>query len=46
MSVVKEVQEINKLDAYASYYIQSDCDHLNLDNGNIESILFSRQSMR
>lgn len=42
ISVVRVVREQNRLDAYQSYYIQSNENSLNLDNGNIESALFSR----
>lgn len=30
------------LDPFESYYIQLDSNSMNLDNGNIESVLFSR----
>lgn len=42
VSVVKNVRNTNELDAYGSYYIQSNPDCLNLDNGNIETPLFTR----
>lgn len=42
VSVVRNVRDTNRLDAYESYHIQSNADVLNLDNGNIESILFTR----
>lgn len=41
VSVVKCVRDVNRLDAYESYFIQSNADSMNLDNGYIESILFS-----
>lgn len=42
VSVVRNVRDCYRLDAYESYYIQSNADTMNLDNGNIESVLFSR----
>lgn len=41
MSLVKQVNDERKLDAYESYYIQSDENTINGDNGNIISNLFS-----
>jgi hypothetical protein len=39
VDVVKVVREQQRLDAYESYYIQSDPNSMNLDNGNIASVL-------
>lgn len=41
LSLVKQVNDERKLDAYESYYIQSDEHALNGDNGNIVSNLFA-----
>ena len=40
--VLKQVNDDRRLDAYESFYIQRTANLLNLDNGNIESALFSR----
>lgn len=40
--LIKQVIDVRRLDAYESYYIQTNENVMNLDNGNIESILFSR----
>lgn len=38
----KEIFDDRKLDAYESFFIQSDSNAINLDNGNIDSCLISR----
>ena len=40
IQLVKEVPNVNKLDAYESYFIHIDDKAINLDNGNITSQLF------
>lgn len=42
VSLVKQVNDERRLDAYEAFYIQSDDNALNLDRGNIESCLFAQ----
>lgn len=41
LSLIKCVSNDNKLDAYESYFIEKESDAINLEPGNIQSILFS-----
>lgn len=41
LKLKKHITDERKLDAYESYYIQKTENTINLDNGNIESVLFS-----
>ena len=40
LQLLKQVNDERKLDAYEAFFIQRDRNALNLDNGNIESVLF------